>query len=327
MYMDKTIGVVVPAYNEEGFVGDVIETLPAFVDRAYVVDDCSTDGTWEEIVAARERETRERAVTPAMVADGGEEAGFVVPIQHEENRGVGGAIKTGYLRARDEGVDVVAVMGGDGQMDPDELERVVEPVAAGRADYVKGNRFLHEAEGMPRIRYAGSVLLTYLTRIASGYWHLGDPQMGYTAISNETLRTIDVEEMFEFYGYCNDLLVRLNVAGATVVDVPVTTVYGDEESGIDLKSYVPRVSAMLLKMFLWRLVTARETPGEQARSVLYGAGAAGTIGGAGAAAGRRGRAAIVAGVLGVVALLAAMLTDAYVNRHRNGRDPFAGRED
>ena len=253
MYKGNTIGVVVPAYNEAGLVGDVIESLPAFVDRAYVVDDCSTDETWAEITAAAARVNESRDA-PA-IADGGALDERIVPIQHDANRGVGGAIKTGYLAAREEGLDVVAVMGGDGQMDPSILDRIVDPVVTDRADYAKGNRLLRPGDTtpMPTHRVFGNHVLTLLTRIASGYWTVGDPQNGYTAISREMIDAASVTEMYEFYGYCNDLLVKLNVADARVADVPMTAKYDEETSHIQLSSYVPRVSAMLARNFFWRM--------------------------------------------------------------------------
>ncbi|MFC6990570.1 glycosyltransferase family 2 protein [Haladaptatus sp. GCM10025707] len=252
MYNGKSIGVVIPAYNEQGFVGDVIESVPDFVDRVYVIDDGSTDNTWAEIQEAVETS---RTLSLKRVTDGGSNADRVVAIQHAVNRGVGGAIKTGYLRARDDNVDIVTVLGGDGQMDPDLLTLVIDPIADGDAAYVKTNRLLRPAhrKSMPKFRYVGNVVLTYLTRIASGYWGIGDPQSGYTAISHEALDTVDIENMYEFYGYCNDLLVRLNVYGLRVVDVPMPAIYGDEVSHIRYSTYIPNVSKMLFRNFLWRL--------------------------------------------------------------------------
>jgi len=249
MYNDKTVAVVIPAYNEEAFIAGVVETVPDFVDRVYPVDDCSTDGTWAAIQGAAER------VNDAGLDRDSPFEDRVVPIQHAENRGVGGAIKTGYLRAREDAIDVTAVMGGDGQMRPEALELIVEPVATGRADYAKGNRLLDEQfhEDMPRFRYVGNRILTLLTKIASGYWNVGDPQNGYTAISLEALERVEIEEMYEFYGYCNDLLVKLNVAGMRVVDVPRQAVYDDEESHIDYRTYIPKVSGMLARNALWRV--------------------------------------------------------------------------
>jgi len=276
MYTDHTVAVVVPAYNESGFVGDVIETIPEFVDRIYVIDDQSTDDTWDEITNAA------AAVNNAVTAtDGGAEFDQrVVPIQHEENRGVGGAIKTGYLHAREDEIDVTAVMGGDGQMDPTVLDRIIDPIVDGKAEYVKGNRLLNESdhEQMPKFRQVGNRMLTVLTKIASGYWQIGDPQMGYTAISLKALQEADIEGMYEFYGYCNDLLVRLNVSGQTVADVPSPLNYGDEQSHINYLTYIPRVSLMLLRTFLWRLWSGRHSPKGVSLLVLYVGGAVGTVG-------------------------------------------------
>lgn len=318
MFENKTVAVVVPAYNEEGFVGTVLETMPEIVDRVYVIDDCSTDGTWDEI-----RRVANRLNKP-LVADGGgtDDDRFIVPLQHDRNRGVGGAIKTGYINARDDGIDVTAVMGGDGQMDPAELERIVAPVARGRADYAKGNRFLRaeDHEEMPRFRRIGSAALTLLTKIASGYWRIGDPQMGYTAISNETLRTVGIEDMYEFYGYCNDLLVRLSVADCRVADVPTAARYGDETSHITYTTYVPRVSLMLLRMFLWRLAVKRDTPGQQLRSGLYLGGAFLTFVGTFAGVFRRVPSALGAVLCGVLGIALGMVTDAMIDRKRDEND-------
>lgn len=250
MYADSSVGVVVPAYNEEDHVADVLSTMPSFVDRVYVIDDCSTDNTWTVIQRTVEELGNGSTQKNNLSSDS-----VVVPIRHRENRGVGGAIKTGYLRALEEGIDVVAVMGGDDQMDPSYLDAIVEPIAEGRADYAKGNRLLlsETRRTVPGFRTFGNVLLSSLTKIASGYWDIGDSQNGYAAISREALETIDIEELYEFYGYCNDLLVRLNVAEMVVVDVPVPIRYEDETSTIEYRTYVPRVSSMLFRNFLWRL--------------------------------------------------------------------------
>ncbi len=249
MYKGVTVGVVVPAYNESGYVGSVIDGLPDIVDRAYVVDDGSTDDTWEEI----RRHARQR-----NEAHDGRFDELVVPIQHDQNRGVGGAIKTGYLRAREEGIDATAVLGGDDQMNPEELTKYIDPIAEDDAGYVKGNRFARAEDwaSMPRFRLLGNVLLSYLTKIASGYWETMDSQNGYTVISLSALETTDIEGMYEYYGYCNDLLVRLNAADITVVDVSRSSEYAYTEgwkSHIEYKEYIPRVSAMLFRSFCWRL--------------------------------------------------------------------------
>lgn len=250
MYKEQTIAAVIPAYNEEPFIGDVIETVPSFIDRVYVIDDGSTDGTWEEI----QRHARRVNETAAIEADGGvtDEPSPVVPIQHTENRGVGGAIKTGYRRALADEMDVTLVISGDGQTPPDVLKRILDPVADGRADYAKGNRLL-DREGMPRVRQFGNGILSLLTKIASGYWGVMDPQNGSTAISRETLEQLDLDALYDDYGFTNDLLVRLNVQDARVADVSRRAVYADETSHIDVKRFATTVSALLLRDFLWRL--------------------------------------------------------------------------
>ncbi|WP_266081726.1 glycosyltransferase family 2 protein [Haladaptatus caseinilyticus] len=249
MYEGHTIGVVVPAYNEEGFVGDVLDSLPDFVDRVYAIDDASTDDTWEEIRAHAAVERAPRA----GVSD--DTDGKVVAIRHQQNRGAGGAIKTGYLAARDDGIDVTVTIDADGQMDPGMMTQFLDPIVAEKADYTKGNRLSNSEfrSAMPRFRLLGNWLLTGLTRIASGYWDITDPQNGYTAISLQALEAIDLEEMYEYYGYCNDILVKLNVADMQVADVDMPSAYGDEESSIEYDDYIPKVSIMLLRNFFWRL--------------------------------------------------------------------------
>ncbi|WP_339104333.1 glycosyltransferase family 2 protein [Haloterrigena salinisoli] len=273
MYREATVGVVMPAYDEEGFVGDVIREMPDYVDRIYAIDDRSTDGTWEEILeAARDDADANGGVDATddapMVTDGGASAlvrrasvqdpiGRVVPIRHRENRGAGGAIKTGYLAARADGVDATVTVDADGQMDLSQMSRLLDPIVADEADYAKGNRLLSREyrAAMPRFRFVGNAILSFLTKVASGYWKTMDPQNGYTAISGDALEAIDLENLYEYYGYCNDLLVKLNVRGMRVADVAMPAVYGDEESSITYSEYIPKVSTMLLRNFLWRLKT------------------------------------------------------------------------
>lgn len=284
MYKDKTIAVVVPAYNEEGFVGEVIETIPEFVDRAYVIDDCSTDGTWDEIQRAVDRVnaatdggTEQASAASSSRTAGGEgtvdstvgidsfdaiapesaapPVDRIVPIQHEENRGVGGAIKTGYELARDHGYDVAAVMSGDGQMDPEILPEILDPVVEGRADYAKGNRLSQRSqlEGMSAWRLFGNTTLTFLTKCVSGYWRMKDPQNGYTAISRRCLTTLDLDRLYDDYGFSNDILVHLNVHEMRVADVEMKSRYGDENSTIRYSRFIPKLSWLLARRAVWRV--------------------------------------------------------------------------
>lgn len=239
MYLNKRIGVVVPAYKEQMLIGRVIETMPDFVDRILVVDDCSPDQTAEEV--------------RKYVAEAPDRIHL---IRHEKNQGVGGAISTGYQRAVEEGLDVVAVMAGDAQMDPDDLESVIRPVATGEVGYTKGNRlFRGESwKRIPHYRYLGNATLSLFTKIASGYWHVADSQTGYTAISRDALQGIDIADIYKRYGMPNDLLIKLNVAGVKVRDVSVKPVYNvGEVSGIKLRKVIPRISTLLIRGFFWRM--------------------------------------------------------------------------
>jgi len=331
MYRGHTVGVVVPAYNEEGFVGETIESVPPFVDRVYVVDDGSTDGTWQEIrdTAANANEQWRARVTEPRFAE------RVVAIQHGANRGVGGAIKTGYQRAREDGIDATAVMGGDGQMRPEALSGLFDPIVEDRADYVKGNRFLGRTDrgDMPAFRFVGNAMLGGITKVASGYWRSGDPQSGYTAISLRALEETDVDGMYEFYGYCNDLLVKLNVAGMRVLDVPTPPTYGDEESHISYSTYVPRVSWMLLRNFLWRVRTKYLLFDFRPLVVAYLVGVVSVFLGVAElawTASNGGNTVPSVGVgalllaIGALALVAAMVLDARANAHLEGTRADSG---
>ena len=232
----KRVAVVVPAFDEERLIGTTLAGIPELVDRIFVVDDASRDTTAE----------RARAT-------GGPR---VVVISHEQNEGVGAAIITGYERALAEEIDVVCVMAGDNQMDPADLEAIAGPVVRDEVDYAKANRlFTGRAwELIPRTRYLGNAVLSLLTKIASGYWHVADSQSGYTAIGRSTLELLDLDRIYRRYGFPNDMLVHLNVLNARVRDVPSRPVYGvGESSGIRLTRVVPAISWLLLKGFFWRM--------------------------------------------------------------------------
>lgn len=239
MYRNHKIAVVVPAYNEETQITRVIDTMPAFVDVIVIVNDCSRDRTAEVVRAHPESAT-----------------GRVHLIDHEINQGVGGAIATGYKHARDNGFDVAVVMAGDGQMDPDDLPAILDPVVDDEADYTKGNRLVtgEAFRKIPKIRFFGNSALSLFTKIASGYWHVADSQTGYTAINRAALEAIDWDRMYKRYGQPNDLLVKLNVAGMRVVDVPIEPVYNvGEKSGIRVRKVVFTIGSLLVRLFFWRL--------------------------------------------------------------------------
>lgn len=213
VYRQLAVGVVIPAFNEQDAIATTIASVPDFVDEIVVVDDASTDDTHHRA-----------AVHPGVCV-----------IRHPHNRGVGGAIATGYRRALAAHCDAAVVMAGDGQMDPGDLPALLDPIADGNADYVKGNRFLHPHvwSEMPPVRIVANAALSIATRVTSGYRHVFDSQCGYTAANRAALANIDLEALWPRYGYPNDLLSRLHIAGARVVDVPVRPIYGAEwKSGI-----------------------------------------------------------------------------------------------
>src|SRR5437868_7123673 len=236
MLEGKRVAVVVPAHDEENLIGETIRSIPEFVDRVFVVDDASQDDTAGAV----------RGLSDPRVQ----------LIEHERNLGVGAAIITGYKRALEERIDVTAVMAADAQMDPNDLETLVAPVARFEVDYAKANRlFTGQAwEVIPRYRYLGNAFLSLMTKIASGYWHVADSQSGYTAISLEMLELLDLDRIYERYGFPNDMLVHLNVWNARVRDYPSRPIYGvGERSGIRLRKVVPTISWLLVKGFFWRM--------------------------------------------------------------------------
>jgi len=237
MYRGQRVGVVVPAYNEEVLIGETLKGIPDFVDRVYVVDDGSKDGTARVVREFMERDPR------------------ITLIRHEQNQGVGKSIIDGYKAALAEGVDVVAVMAGDNQMDPAYLPDLLDPIVEGKADYTKGNRLNgpEYVRNMPKLRFLGNILFTLLTKISSGYWHVMDTQNGYTAISRRALEGIPLDRVYTGYGYPNDILVQLNVHGFRVRDVLIPARYGREKSKIRYGRYTARLLWIIFNGFIWRI--------------------------------------------------------------------------
>lgn len=239
MYKNKTVCAVVPAHNEELLIGRVIETMPGFVDKIIIVDDTSSDRT-AEIVKGYVEKQPDR----------------IILIRHEINQGVGGSIATGYKWARDNNIDAAVVMAGDAQMDPNDLPNLLDPVVSGEIDYSKGNRLFtgNAWNQIPKVRYLGNSFLSLMTKIASGYWHIADSQTGYTVINLKALRLIDPDKIYKRYGMPNDLLVKLNIFNLKVRDIPIKPVYNiGEKSGIKIHNVIPRISWLLLKLFLYRM--------------------------------------------------------------------------
>ena len=228
--------VALPAYNEARALAAVVARIPAWVTGIIVVDDASTDDT----LAVAQSLTDPR----------------VAVLHHDDNRGVGGAMVTGYRAALEAGYDVVVKMDADDQMDADELPALVRPIELGMAEYTKGNRFRRTGrpKGMPRTRWFGSVALSFLTKVASGYWHVFDPQCGFTAITAPALARLKLHGIARDYFFENDMLIRLNVIDARVVDVSTAALYGDESSGLRIGHVTWTFPLRLVRRFAWRFI-------------------------------------------------------------------------
>lgn len=287
MLLNKTVAVVVPAYNEEKQIRLVLETMPDFVDRIIVVNDCSKDNTaavvLDYILQQRSVESLarqdsgniennhyDRAVkllkekraqdmqhyTPSEIANLHPDTDRIILINHLKNGGVGAAIARGYKWCLDHEIDCTAVMAGDGQMDPSELEKICAPVLTENIDYVKGNRLIHGGARliMPKTRFFGNSILSILTKIASGYWHVSDTQTGYTAISLSALNAIQIHKIYPRYGMPNDMLVKLNIAFCTIKEIEIKPVYDiGETSKMQVRKVIPRIAWLLFKSFFKRL--------------------------------------------------------------------------
>jgi|ERR1017187_4967556 glycosyltransferase involved in cell wall biosynthesis len=288
MLNNKTIAVVVPAYNEEVQIGMVIETMPDFVDRIIIINDCSKDRTAEIVLSYIDSDSSEKRTlvnklhkqfnknlynraeevlhqqgieerklfNPSEIANKNPETDRIILINHTVNGGVGAAISSGYKWCKDHDIDCTAVMAGDGQMDPSELESICLPVINEGVDYVKGNRLIHRSAWLviPRMRYFGNSILSILTKLASGYWRVSDTQTGYTAMSNAAINAIRLYDIYHSYGMPNDTLVKLNIAMCTLREVPIKPVYAvGENSKMKIFKVIPRVSFLLFKSFFKRL--------------------------------------------------------------------------
>jgi len=235
MYKGHRVTTVVPAHNEALLIGKVTQTMPELVDHIIVVDDCSQDGTAEAALASGDAR--------------------VIVLKTPSNEGVGGAVVLGYCKAIEMGTDLVVKMDGDGQMAPEYLPSLLDVIVDQGYDYAKGNRFLatESLREMPKRRIFGNIVLTFLTKLASGYWHIFDPQNGFTAIRADVLSTLDLGIIHKRFFFENDILVHLNLRNFRVKDVAMPARYGDEVSDIRLVGIGLTFPLLLFRRYLRRV--------------------------------------------------------------------------
>ena len=231
------ISVVIPCYRVAGHIEQVLSMIPEDISDVYVVDDRCPEGT-ANLVASLSDISR------------------VKIIRHEVNRGVGGAVKSGYRAALADGADIVVKLDGDGQMNPLDLPALVAPIAKGMADYTKGNRFydLATIHQMPKIRLVGNAFLSFFSKLSSGYWGTFDPTNGFTAIHARALASIPLDKLSDRYFFESDMLFRLNTIRAVVVDVPMESRYGDEKSNLNIARIIPEFIWKHVRNFIKRIL-------------------------------------------------------------------------
>lgn len=240
MYRKNRIALVVPAYNEQRLIVPTLKNVPSIIDIVYVVDDGSKDKTMKEVMKIAKHDKR------------------IKLIRHETNKGLGQAIITGYMKSYEDKNDITVVVGGDFQMDLSEVRKFLDPIVEDVADYTKGNRFLYSdsmKEHMPFMRLLGNNLLSFITKLATGYWKIFDSNDGYTAISYNALGRIDWSKAWKWYGYNGDWMTRFNVANIRIKDVSRRPIYlkGERQSQIKILRYISRVAPHLSRMFIFRL--------------------------------------------------------------------------
>ncbi|PIP30780.1 glycosyl transferase, partial [bacterium (Candidatus Howlettbacteria) CG23_combo_of_CG06-09_8_20_14_all_37_9] len=235
MYRNNKIVAVIPAYNEEKLIGKVIQKMPAFIDNMIIINDGSHDKTEDAIIKTGDNR--------------------VIYIKNENNIGVGGSVCKGAEKAKKIKADIIVTMAGDDQCDPKYLPKLLDPIIEDKCDFTKGNRFFSRdsLHGMPFHRIFGSIVLSFMNKIASGYWSIFDPQNGYSAQSFRAFEKIDFNRITKRFAYENDLLINLNIIDARVKDIPIPALYGEEASSMKIWKIVPSFSWFLFKGFFRRI--------------------------------------------------------------------------
>jgi glycosyltransferase involved in cell wall biosynthesis len=236
MYKNHQVAVVVPAYNEEQLIAKTLTSIPDYVDKIYVIDDGSVDNTWKEIVGCTSQDPR------------------IHLIKHEKNHGVGAAIVSGYKQSLKDEISISVVLAGDNQMDPIYLPTLIEPIIDKKADFTKGNRLaIGYWKGMSLWRLFGNVILTFLTKIASGYWRINDPQNGYVAVSKQAMQVLPLDNLSKGYTFENDMLIKSNIQNISVLNVKIPAKYGNEKSKIKYPYFIFATSSFLFISFIKRI--------------------------------------------------------------------------
>jgi glycosyltransferase involved in cell wall biosynthesis len=235
MYNGHRITTVIPAHDEARHIGQVIKTMPEFVDHMIVVDDCSEDDTSQVALSCGDSR--------------------LVLLKTPTNLGVGGAMVLGYRRAMELESEVIVKLDGDGQMAPEYLPLLLDAIVDQDYDYAKGNRFLagESLAFMPRRRLIGNIGLTFMTKLASGYWNIFDPQNGYTAIKADTLRLLNLDAIHKRFFFENDMLIHLNFFGCRVKDISIPARYGEEKSDLSVFKVSVTFPLLLLRRFFYRV--------------------------------------------------------------------------
>lgn len=235
--MTAKVYVIIPCYKVVKHIADVVQSIGSEVDRIIVVDDCCPDGSGDFVI--------QKMDDPRVIV-----------LKHDHNKGVGGAVMTGYKYALFDGADICVKIDGDGQMDPTLIPSIIRPIVAGQADYVKGNRFcsLYDVSTMPKLRLFGNTMLSFMTKISSGYWSVFDPTNGFTAIHRCALQRLSLDQIDERYFFETNMLIALGGLRARVLDMPMQAVYGDEVSGLKIKDILGNFAKKQLKAIARRLV-------------------------------------------------------------------------
>lgn len=236
MYKSKKIAVVVPVHDEEKFIANVVKQIPELADKIFIVDDKSTDNTVQVVNTLGNPK--------------------VEIILNDKNIGVGGSTIKGFERAAADGeYDILIKVDGDGQMPCGDIPKFLDEIIEEKYDYVKGNRFINPVslESMPLHRLFGNIVLTFLNKLASGYWNVFDPQCGFFAIDVSVYLKLDVHKIYRRYFFENDMLIQLNIHNSRVKDIPIDTIYGNEESGISILAVLWSFPILFAKRFVYRV--------------------------------------------------------------------------